>query len=81
MRLEWFRDQGSFATGNTANYYEATAGVQIHPFPTSDILQWLQLRPEVRYDWADRAVYNLAHNGGGGDYSEFSAAMDVIMQF
>jgi hypothetical protein len=91
-RLEWYRDQGGF-TGFlagadnapiSANYYEGTVGVQIHPFPTNDILQWLQLRPEVRYDWSDRAVFNAAHDSsltGTGDYSQFSVAMDVIMQY
>jgi hypothetical protein len=91
-RLEWYRDQGGF-TGFlagadnapiSANYYEGTVGVQIHPFPTNDILQWLQLRPEVRYDWSDRPVYNASHDSavtGTGDYSQFSVAMDVIMQY
>ncbi|HUB25088.1 MAG TPA: outer membrane beta-barrel protein [Tepidisphaeraceae bacterium] len=91
-RIEWYRDQGGF-TGFlagadnapiSANYYEGTVGVQIHPFPTNDILQWLQLRPEVRYDWSDRAVFNASHDSsitGSGDYSQFSVAMDVIMQY
>jgi len=82
VRGEWFRDQGGAAVeGISANYYEATAGVQIKPFPTDNYLQWLQLRPEIREDWSDRPVFNFAHNGGVGDYSEFSVAMDAIMQF
>lgn len=85
-RTEWYRDQGGFsvASGYSANYYEATAGVQIHPFPSNDILQWLQFRPEVRYDLSDRPVYNAAHDSaisGTGDYNEFTVAMDAIMQF
>jgi hypothetical protein len=88
-RVEWYRDQGGFSVGAasgpvSANYYEATVGVQVHPFPTNDILQWLQIRPEVRYDWSDRPVYNASHTsaiGGVGDYSEFTVAMDVIMQY
>jgi hypothetical protein len=85
-RTEWYRDQGGFTvgTGYSANYYEATAGVQIHPFPSNDILQWLQFRPEVRYDLSDRPVYNLSHDtsiSGAGDYTEFTVAMDAIMQF
>jgi hypothetical protein len=81
VRGEWYRDQGGFTTGNEANYYEATAGVDIHPFPNDNILQWLQLRPEVREDWSDRPVFNIAHNDGGGDYQEFTVAMDALMQF
>jgi hypothetical protein len=81
LRGEWYRDQGGFTTGNQANYYEATFGLDIHPFPNDNILQWLQLRPEIRQDWSDRPVYNISHNDGGGDYQELTAAMDVIMQF
>jgi hypothetical protein len=77
LRAEWFRDQGGFATGTQANYYEFTGGVQIHPMPNDNYFQYLQLRPEIREDIADRRVYG----GGRGQYTQFSAAMDVIMQF
>jgi hypothetical protein len=84
-RGEYYRDQGGFSvgTGVSANYYEGTVGVQIHPFPNDNILQYLQLRPEVRYDYSDKPIYNLAHTGTispGGDYGEFTVAMDAIMQ-
>jgi len=85
IRAEVYRDQGGATVeGISATYYELTVGAQIHPFPTSDILQWLQFRPEVRYDLSDRPVYNFPHDGtinGFGDYSEFTVAMDAIMQF
>jgi hypothetical protein len=85
-RGEYYRDQGGFTvgTGYSANYYEATAGVQIHPFPSNDILQWLQFRPEVRYDLSDKPVYNASHDtaiSGAGDYTQFTVAVDAIMQF
>lgn len=88
-RAEYYRDQGGFtvlgaAGAVSANYYEGTFGVDIHPFPNNDILQWLQLRPEVREDLSDKTSYNAAHSTaitGAGDYSEFTVAMDVIMQF
>jgi Putative beta-barrel porin-2, OmpL-like. bbp2 len=73
-RAEWYRDQGAFTTGTSANYYELTFGTQIHPFPDNDILRWLQVRPEIRGDLSDHAVY-------AGDFSQLSAAVDVIMQF
>jgi len=100
LRGEWYRDQGGATVGATlgsyattagvpttaisADYYEATLNAQIHPFPTNDWLQWLQLRPEIRYDYASRPAYNAVHNSsvtGFGDYSEFTFAMDAIMQF
>jgi len=93
VRAEYYRDQGGATIGDSldptgtvesANFYELTIGTQIHPFPTNDILQWLQFRPEVRYDLSDKPAFNAAHSGavtGTGDYSEFSVAMDAIMQF
>jgi hypothetical protein len=89
FRGEWYRDQGGFsvpANGGpiSANYYAVTVGTTIHPFPSSDVLQWLELRPEVRYDLSDRPVFNHAHSSalsGSGDYNQLTAAMDVIMQF
>ncbi|HTW93471.1 MAG TPA: outer membrane beta-barrel protein, partial [Tepidisphaeraceae bacterium] len=82
LRGEWYRDQGGATIeGISANYYEATAGVDIKPFPSDNYLQWLQIRPEVREDWSDRPVFNFSHNGGVGDYQEFSVACDVLMQF
>jgi hypothetical protein len=80
LRGEWFRDQGGFATGTQANYYELTLGTQIHPFPENNLLQWLEVRPEIRGDAADRRVYD-ASRSDGGDYSELTAAVDVVMQF
>jgi len=80
VRGEYFRDQNGFSTGAQANYYEVTVGAQIHPLPNDNIFQWLQLRPEVREDWSDRPVYNFSHSGGG-DFNEFTVAMDAIMQF
>lgn len=57
IRGEWFRDQngtrvGSPARtfnqfGSAASYYAVTAGVNWKP------KEWLSVRPNVRYDWAD----------------------------
>jgi hypothetical protein len=56
IRAEWFRDQDGFrvfAPARTAgglvgsSYYAVTAGVNWKP------MSWLNLRPNVRYDWAD----------------------------
>jgi hypothetical protein len=85
-RGEYYRDQGGFTIGNgiSANYYAGTVGVDIHPLPNDNIFQYLQLRPEVRYDYSDRTVFNNSHSSaitGFGDYEQFSVAMDAIMQF
>jgi hypothetical protein len=79
-RAEWYRDQGGFTTGTQANYGELTLGTQIHPLPNDNIFQYLQIRPEIRGDAADARAFNSSHSGGG-DYSELTAAVDVIMQF
>jgi len=91
LRAEWYRDQGGTTVlgaqgfpAISANYYEATAGVTIHPLPNDNIFQYLEFRPEVRWDWSDRTVFNAAHTSaitGVGDYNQFSVAMDAIMQF
>ncbi|MDQ5939086.1 MAG: hypothetical protein QG557_33 [Pseudomonadota bacterium] len=57
IRTEWFRDQDGFRVGYPArtfastnsgsSYYAVTAGVNWKP------VTWLNLRPNVRYDWAD----------------------------
>ncbi len=57
LRGEWFRDQDGFRVGYPArtfagvntgtSYYAVTAGVTYKP------TAWLNLRPNVRYDWAD----------------------------
>ena len=80
LRGEWFRDQGGFATGTQANYYELTLGTQIHPLPNDNIFQFLEIRPEIRGDASDRRVYDVS-NSAGGEYTELTAAVDVIMQF
>ena len=78
LRIEWYRDQGAATTGNQANYGELTVGVQIHPLPNDPIFQWLQIRPEIRGDCADRPVFDTSYKP---EYSELTAAFDVIMQF
>jgi hypothetical protein len=60
-RLEWFKDASNgYSTGApvSANYYEATVGIAIKPFPNDKILSKLLFRPEVRYDVADQPIFN-----------------------
>jgi hypothetical protein len=70
VRGEWFRDQNGFRVGspgrtfantNTgASFYAVTAGVTWKP------TTWLNLRPNVRYDWADGT-----NSEGTGRYRPF----------
>jgi len=65
-RLEWYNDSSNgFATGAAtgASYYEATFGVAIKPFPKDKIFSNLLLRPEIRYDWSNRRVFDNRDKG------------------
>jgi hypothetical protein len=84
LRVEWYNDTGGLTTGTgvNANYYEATANVVVHPMPNDNWFQWLQVRPEFRFDWADQRVYGSHGAGTGtGEYSQVSFGVDAIMQF
>jgi hypothetical protein len=77
-RLEWYKDAANgFSTGApvSADYYAATVGVAIKPFPKEKILSNLLFRPEVRYDYADRAVFN------SGDHNQLTVSVDAILTF
>jgi hypothetical protein len=77
-RLEWYKDAANgFSTGApvSADYYEATVGVAIKPFPKNNILSHLLFRPEVRYDHADRLVF------GNGDHNQTAFCMGGLFTF
>ena len=77
-RLEWFNDSSDgYSTGAAtgANYYEATLGVAIKPFPKDNILSQLLLRPEIRYDWSDNRVF------GRLDRDQLTISGDVLFMF
>ncbi len=58
-RLEWFRDDGGARTGlDGLNLYEATVGVAIKPLPKDRFGQYLQIRPELRFDLSNDDVFN-----------------------
>lgn len=56
-RLEWFNDT-SRADGFDNVIYSATLGATITPFPNDEIGQYLKIRPEVRYDYAEEDLYD-----------------------
>jgi len=75
-RLEWYDDTDGFTLGaGHTSIYSATLGVTYIPFPGDKILKWLEVRPEVRYDYATHPIFD------SGEHGQFNVASDVIMQF
>ena len=77
-RLEWYKDAADgFSTGAplSANYYEATVGVAIKPFPNDKVFSNLLFRPEIRYDHSDRLVFD------GGDRNQITFSIDTLFTF
>ena len=77
-RLEWYDDAANgFSTAAPvgANYYEATAGVAIKPFPKDKNLSGLLFRPEIRYDHSDRSVFST------GKRDQLTFSMDALFTF
>jgi Putative beta-barrel porin-2, OmpL-like. bbp2 len=77
-RLEFYRDAANgFPTGApvSADYYEATVGIAIKPFPKDNFLSHLVFRPEVRYDRSSRPVFN------SGDKDQVTVSVDALFTF
>jgi len=77
-RLEFYHDGNGFTTGvggGDVNYYEATLGTEVTPFPDSPYLDGLCIRPEIRYDWADEAVFDFEN------FDQETAAIDIYFKF
>ncbi|WP_139555769.1 porin [Methylotetracoccus oryzae] len=96
IRGEWFRDDDGtrvFSPGRTlgqiqpnaygfnkpASYYEVTLGLNWKP------LQWVMVRPNIRYDWSDSV--NAFNNGGadvgyqGNRKDQLLFSTDVVVTF
>jgi hypothetical protein len=56
------------------NVYSLALGVTITPFPTDNLGSNLKLRPEIRYDYAEDAVF-------GGDNNQFTFAIEGYFTF
>jgi hypothetical protein len=77
-RLEWYEDAANgFSTGANvrANCCEATVGTAIKPFPKDRVLSHVLFRPEVRYDRADRAIFDV------GRQNQLSFSVDALFIF
>jgi hypothetical protein len=72
-RVEWFKDVNGTRTGFSTDYSQVTCGVNWHPNP------WLEVRPEIRGDFAGEAVYGPA--GAPTDESQLTAAMSALVKF
>ncbi|WP_394752399.1 porin [Crenothrix sp.] len=85
IRGEWFRDQNGFrvcAPGRTAarcapgSFYAVTAGVTWKP------VKWLNVRPNVRYDWVDsNAPAGSQPFDGGNQDNQFLFSTDMTLAF
>jgi hypothetical protein len=83
-RIEYYHDGRGTTTGvgpPDVNYWEATVGAVVTPFPDSPWLDGLAIRPEVRCDWADQPVLDVSSTSFTGRYSEVTAAIDVYFKF
>ena len=77
-RLEWYRDAAhGFSTGApvSADYYEATVGVAIKPFPNDKFLSKWLFRPEFRYDHSNHPIFN------SGDKNQLTFSVDTLFTF
>ncbi len=77
-RIEWYNDSANgFSNGApvSANYYEATLGVAIKPFPNDKFLSKLLLRPEFRYDYSDHPVFDK------GDRNQVTFSVGALFTF
>ena len=75
MRVEWWRDHNGTQLGAPGtNYYEITAGIN------HKLNSCIQVRPEVRWDWADGSDPWTTSDGGTKD-SQFTVGTDVILVF
>jgi hypothetical protein len=76
-RGEWFDDSnGVRIAARSANYYEGTLGLLITPFPNDALGSNLKVRPEVRYDYASRSVFDA-----GKDNYQVTAALETYFTY
>jgi hypothetical protein len=77
-RVEWYHDTSGFSTGvalGDINYYEATIGLAIKPFPNDKVLSNLLFRPEIRYDYSDKDGF------ADGQNDQLTFSFDALFMF
>jgi len=79
-RIEWFHDDDGARTGiNGVNLYEITVGLNIKPLAKDRWGQYLQIRPEVRWDLSSDDVFGDRNSSGAlADDNQFTFGVDVI---
>jgi hypothetical protein len=75
-RGEWFDDSDG-ARGLGTTVWEVTVGLDIRPFTSNRNLATLRVRPEIRWDYANDAIFG----GEGNKHDQFTAGVDVIFGF
>jgi len=68
----------TYNDGATTNFYEVTLGATIVPFPKDTLGKNLTIRPEVRYDWSEDAVYSAS---GDTWHDQLTFGCDIILKF
>jgi hypothetical protein len=76
FRGEWFDDSDG-ARGLGTTVWEATVGLDIHPFSKNPNLSALRIRPEIRWDYANDSLFGA----DGNKHDQWTAAVDVIFGF
>lgn len=76
-RAEWFDDAQGVRTGFAGNYSEVTLGLNYHP------VRWLELRPEIRGDFADSPVFGNVDrvSNNGGHFSQLTGGISCLLKF
>jgi hypothetical protein len=77
-RFEFYHDGHGVTTGvggSDVNYFEATLGATVNPFPDSPFLDTLALRPEVRFDYASQAVLDFSK------FNQVTASFDIVYRY
>jgi len=74
-RLEWFHDDDGTRIGISGmNLYEITVGLNVKPFAKDRWGQYVQIRPEIRWDFASKDVFNDLQ-----DDNQLTFGVDVII--
>jgi hypothetical protein len=77
-RLEYYHDEHGLTTGvggPDINYWEVGLGCAITPMPGNQWLGGMQIRPEIRYDWADQPVFDFIN------FDQVVFACDFVWKF
>jgi hypothetical protein len=72
-RAEWFHDHDGLRVPPGTDLYEVTVGLDVVPFAHNPIGRNLIVRPELRYDFSDDAVFN-------GNTYQFTFGIDAIFK-